>query len=181
MSVIGLTGPNAAGKGAVCAYLRGREFAVHSLSDVIREELAARGEAPTREAMIRTGTELRREGGPGVLAERLLPRLGRRDVVDSVRNPSEVAVLRRLEGFTLVCVQAPAEVRFERARRRGRVGDAATLARFLELEARENTADPDAQQLSATAALADVTVVNDGGLDDLHAGLDRLLESLASP
>ncbi|MBN2490260.1 MAG: AAA family ATPase [Planctomycetes bacterium] len=181
MPVIGLTGPNAAGKGEACAYLRSQGFAVHSLSDIIREELAARGEAPTREAMIRTGNELRRGGGPGALAERLLPRLGRRDVVDSVRTPGEAGVLRRIEGFLLVCVDAPAAVRFERAWRRGRVGDARTLEAFVALEARENTTDPAAQQLAATAALADVTLANDGGLDALHAQLDRLLAERCAP
>jgi dephospho-CoA kinase len=35
--VLGLTGANAAGKGEVASYLRDRGFAVHSLSDVIRD------------------------------------------------------------------------------------------------------------------------------------------------
>jgi dephospho-CoA kinase len=177
MPVFGLTGPNAAGKGAVADYLKAHGFVLYSLSDIIREELAARGEAPTREAMIRTGNELRRAGGPGVLAERLVPRLGERDVVDSVRNPTEVEVLRRVTGFRLLLVDAAPEIRFERAARRGRVGDATTLEAFLELEARENSTDPAGQQLVATAALADVTLRNDGDLTELHAALDRLLGS----
>lgn len=176
MAVFGLTGPNAAGKGAVADHLKSRGFVCYSLSDIIREELAARGEAPTREAMILTGTELRSAGGPGVLAERLLSRLAQRDVVDSVRNPAEVAVLRRAPGFRLLLVDAPPEVRFARATRRGRVGDAATLEAFLALEARENSADPAGQQLQATAALADETLWNDGDLAALRAAVDRLLE-----
>ena len=176
MPVFGLTGPNASGKGAVCDHLRSQGFVVYSLSDIIREELAARHEAPTRENMIRVGTELRAAGGAGVLAERLRPRLGQREVVDSVRNPSEVAVLRRVPGFRLVLVDAPAEVRFQRACRRGRVGDADTLEAFLALEARENSTNPAGQQLQATAALADGTIVNNGDLEQLRAAVDRLLD-----
>ena len=41
--ILGVAGPYAAGKGEVVAYLRERSFAAFSLSDVIREELAARG------------------------------------------------------------------------------------------------------------------------------------------
>ena len=68
-----LVGPNAAGKGEVTARLAALGFSVHSLSDIVREEAAALGFPPEREHLIRIGTEMRRAGGPGVLAERLLP------------------------------------------------------------------------------------------------------------
>jgi len=83
--------------------------------------------------------------------------------------------LRRAPGFRLLLVDAEPEVRFARAARRGRVGDAATLEAFLELEDRENLADPTGQQLRATAALADETLRNEGDLAALHAALERLL------
>jgi len=175
MPVFGLTGPNASGKGEITDYLASKGFAVHSLSDVIREALAAQGEPPTRERMIRTGNELRQAGGPGVLAERILARLGDRDVVDSVRNPTEVEVLRRVPGFRLVRVDAPAELRFARSRRRGRAGDATTLEAFIALEAAENSTDPAAQRLEATAALADLEILNDGDIEALHERVDRVL------
>lgn len=175
MPVIGLTGPNASGKGEVAAYLAEKGFRAYSLSDIIREELAAQGLAPTRETMIDTGTRLRRDHGPGVLAERLVDRLGDRDVVDSIRNPSEVFALRRVPGFVLVHVDAPPALRFERSIARGRPGDAESLERFVELEARENTSDPAAQQLLATASLADVTLVNDGDIPALRGAVDRIL------
>ena len=176
--IIGLTGPNAAGKGEVAAYLGERGFSVHSLSDVIRDEAAARGLAPTREHLIRIGNELRREGGPGVLAERIVSRLGRLSVVDSIRNPGEVEVLRRLEGFVLVAVHAPTAVRFRRAVGRARPGDPTTLLEFEEREAQENTRDPRAQQLDATARLADHELTNDGDIVALRRRTDDLLERL---
>jgi hypothetical protein len=97
--VLGITGPNAAGKGEVSAYLKTLGFEVHSLSDIVREEAAARRLPPEREHLIRVGTLLRERDGLGVLAERLVPRLGSRDVVDSIRNPAEVATLRHVPGF----------------------------------------------------------------------------------
>lgn len=178
--VLGLTGSNAAGKGEVAEYLRTLGFAIHSLSDIVREEAAARGLAPDREHLIRIGNELRRDGGPGVLAERILPRLGERDVVDSIRNPAEVRVLRDIPHFVLVGVRASLEVRFRRAQARGRRGDPQTLSDFREREAQENTIDPLAQRLAATLELADHIVDNDGTLDGLRRGLDALLDRLAS-
>ena len=174
--VFGLTGPNAAGKGEVADCLRGHGFAIHSLSDVVREEAAARGLSPDRAHLIRVGNLLREQGGAGVLAERILPRLGDRDVVDSIRSPGEVAVLRRLPSFVLVAVQAPLEVRFRRALARGRPGDPRTLEGFVSRERQENAAAPWAQQLDATFRLADRVLDNGGDLDLLCESVRRLLE-----
>jgi dephospho-CoA kinase len=176
--VLGLTGPNASGKGEVADYLLGLGYGVHSLSDIVREEAAARDLPPEREHLIRIGNLLRREGGAGVLAEKILPRLVDRSVVDSIRNPAEVAVLRRLPGFLLIGVQAPTELRFGRSLARARPGDPATLEEFQERERQENTSDPAAQQLDAAFGLADRRLVNDGDLEALHRGLDRILDEL---
>ena len=176
--VLGLTGSNAAGKGEVAEYLRSRGFAVHSLSDVVREEAAARDLPPDREHLIRIGNELREAGGAGVLARRIIARLGRKDVVDSIRNPVEVEVLRELPHFVLIGVSAHSETRFRRSIARGRPGDPATIEEFREREDQENTTDPNAQQLEATFRLADRVIENDGGLEDLHRAVDRLLLSL---
>ena len=176
--VLGITGPNAAGKGEVSAYLRTRGFAVHSLSDIVREEAATRGLPPEREHLIRIGTLLREQSGLGVLAERLIPRLGARDVVDSIRNPAEVEVLRRAPGFVLVGVDAPAELRFARSRRRARPGDPESFEQFSARERQENSDNPAGQQLRATFALADRLVGNDGDLDALHREVDALLDAL---
>ena len=173
--IVGLTGPNAAGKGEVADYLARRGFERHSLSDIVREEAEARGSPPERAHLIRIGNLLRRESGAGVLGERILPRLGRWAVVDSIRSPAEVAVLRRLPHFVLLGVRAPLGVRFTRSLERGRRGDPATLAEFEARERQENTEDPQAQQLEATFSLADWLVDNDGNLERLHRALDDLL------
>ena len=81
--VIGLTGPNAAGKGEVAAHLASLGFKVHSLSDVVREEAARQDLPPERANLIRIGNGLRRQGGAGVLAQRILSRLEDRAVVVS--------------------------------------------------------------------------------------------------
>jgi dephospho-CoA kinase len=176
--IIGITGPNAAGKGEVAAYLVGKGFAYHSLSDVLREELVRRGVAPTRENLIAIGNELRAAAGPGVLADRIRPRIDAKDVVDSIRNPAEVEVLRRLAGFVLIGVDAPLEVRFSRAVARGRAGDGPTLEEFRAREARENSPDPSRQQLARTFAMADHTVSNEGSLEDLHHRVEGLLRRI---
>lgn len=94
--ILGVAGRNAAGKGAVVSFLRDRSFVAHSLSDELREELAARGEAESRAAMIELGREVRRREGAAGLARRVLRKLSvdRSHIVDSIRHPAEVEVLR---------------------------------------------------------------------------------------
>ena len=179
--IIGLTGPNAAGKTEVGQYLRARGFECHSLSDEIREEAAKRGCEISREVLVEIGNELRGRFGPGVLAERILQRLepDRNYVVDSIRNPAEVEALRRRKDFTLLAVQADRKIRFERSRARGREGTAQTLEQFAFEEERElQSKDPASQQLVATQQLADVTLYNNGSLEELHRQLDTLLPRL---
>jgi dCMP deaminase len=178
--ILGVAGPNGAGKGEVVDYLRARSFTALSLSDEIRHELRARGVSETRERMIEAGRELRAAHGPAVLAERLRAKLqpDRHYVVDSIRHPAEVAALRTVPGrFRLLWVDAEPALRLARLRGRARPGDPDTLERLLELEARERgSAEPAAQQLDAVAELADARLHNDGSLDALHAQVQQVLE-----
>ena len=177
--VIGITGRNCAGKDTVAKALAVRGFECHSLSDVLRVELRRRGVEITRPALIALGNELRAAEGPGVLARRVQSMIETdRVALVSIRNPTEVETLRGLDHFVLLGVDAPVAVRFAREASRGRESAPATLEAFVELEERENTADPNAQQLDATMALADHVLVNDGTLEDFEARVSDLLATL---
>jgi dCMP deaminase len=178
--ILGLAGRNGAGKGEVVRFLEARSFRAFSLSDVIREELRARGIDETRERMIETGNAIRARSGPGGLALRLTERLAPdlNAVVDSIRHPAEVEVLRqRSKSFRLIWVDAPETVRLDRLRARGRGGDPTSLEDLRRLEARElGSDDPVAQQLLAVRELADFTIENDGSLESLHERVQEVLE-----
>ena len=180
--VIGLTGKNCAGKDATADLLEARGFERHSLSDALRDELRARGAPITREALIDVGNELRHAEGPATLARRMRRKMQTdRVVLVSVRNLAEVSSLRELEGFHLVAIEAPAEVRFARERDRNPhrgEGMAKDLDAFLALEAREDGRDAASQQLGATIAAADHVIENNGTLDALERAVDGLLAEL---
>ncbi len=175
---IGLTGTNGAGKTSGADYLKELGFRYLSLSDEIRLELADRNEPPTRENLTRVGNELRAHFGAAVLARRAMARLLANSdyVIDSIRNPSEVAALRELPGFRLLHFDAPREERFRRTVERR---DERTPLSFEEFAAQEDremeSPDQTTQQLRATFRLADETVVNAGSLDELKEKLDRLV------
>ncbi len=177
--IVGVAGPYAAGKGEVVDYLAAHRFEAHSLSDVIRQELASQGLSETRERMIEAGRRLRERHGPQVLAERLAARFvaGRNYVIDSIRHSGEIAALRRHDpSFLLLWVDAPRELRFRRLRERGRPGDPVSEGDLGAFEAREARGDaPGGQQMEAIEAAADERIWNDGDLDALRRKVDRVL------
>ena len=146
--LIGLTGTNAAGKGEIAAYIEGRGYDCLSLSDIIREELAARGLKANRDNLIRTGNELRAAYGPDVLARRVMEKVRGPSVIDSIRNPREVEFFRQQKGFILVAVDAPIEIRFTRTRARGRDESAATPDEFRRKEEIEMAGSRTGQQIA---------------------------------
>ena len=165
--IIGLTGTNGSGKTVAAEYLRRKGFAFHSLSDVIREELAARDLPASRENLISEGNRLRAAFGPAVLAQRIRRkfRLDQHYVVDSIRTPAEVQELRQEGAFYLLHLDAPPNMRYERVRDRGGARKPASFEEFAEQERRElESADPTRQQLRATWEEADETLVNGGTL-----------------
>ncbi len=181
MVIVGLTGPNGAGKGVLAEFLRARSFLYLSLSDEIREELVRRGLPVSRENLVHVGTELREKYGPAVLAERVLTKLSvdRNYVIDSIRHPAEVDALRKHGGFTLLRVEASPEVRFERLKARGRENDPKEWKAFLELDTREaGSATGSAQQVEAVARLADHIIVNEGTVEAFQASAAALISKL---
>ncbi len=178
--LIGLTGRNAAGKGAVAEHLKEKSFSYYSLSDIIRDELQSRGDELTRENLIRTGNELRGRFGASILAQRILARTGDNGhyVIDSIRNPAEVEALRSGGHFRLLNVEADPQVRFERIQQRNRESDPENYDDFLVLEEREAAGDANSQNLIAVETLADHTLENNGTIEELHDDVDTLLIQL---
>ena len=178
--LVGLTGRNASGKSTVVEWFSDRGLSSVSCSDSIRTWLGEQGIEATRDNLIEGGRELRRKGGGGVLAEMLLEILGGEDaVVDSIRTPAEVEALRARGDFTLIEVRADEESRWRRMTERGRPGDPTDRAVFLSQEAAEASSKDEAgQALDATAKMADITVLNDGLIEDLEEKLAEIWTAL---
>lgn len=176
--VIGLTGPNAAGKGEAALYIKSKGFVYHSLSDILREEAKKSGIEASRENLIRLGNELRRKNGPAFLAIRAIKELRKTEnhIVDSIRNPAEIEVLGKTENFILLGIDAPAEVRFKRILKRNRRGDPKSLEEFIKKEAEENKTSVENQQLNNCIATSDATIINDSTIEEFHKKINEVIE-----
>ncbi len=178
--LVGLTGRNASGKSTLVEWFSDKGLRSVSCSDSIRAWLREQEIETTREALIEGGRELRRRGGAGVLAEMLLGILDGEDaVVDSIRTPAEVGALRGRGDFVLIEVRADEESRWQRMTSRGRAGDPTEKEAFLSQEAAEASSEDEVgQALDATASLADITVLNDGSIEDLEGKLKEIWSGL---
>lgn len=180
--IIGLTGKNGSGKGAVAEILKTAGYVYYSLSDVLREELRKKGKETSRQNLTEFANELRQNQGAGCLAlivgERLEP--DQNYVIDSIRHPMEVEILRKQPNFNLLAVEADPKIRFNRIQSRQREGDSKTYEEFLEQEAKEAAGKKATdQQLNKTMEMSDARIENRETLEDLHAKVIQIVQVLA--
>jgi len=173
--LIGLTGTNGAGKGEVANFLKKKGYAYYSLSDLVRQELNKEGKELNRNNLIKMGNKLREKFGADILARLVVKKIRGKAVIDSIRNPKEVEYLRQQKNFIMVAVDAPAALRFERVKKRGRQESVSTLQEFIQKEAEEMTNNQKGQQLQNCMKMADIKIENEGSLENLYQKLEKLV------
>lgn len=177
--VIGLTGTNASGKTTIMKYFKNKHFDTFSLSDAIRDELIQRKQPLSRKNLIDVGNELREKYGASVLADRIKSKMFSQNVViDSIRNPAEVTSLKELKDFFLVAVDAPVELRLERAKKRGRMENVETLADFIEIENKEKSQNSSHQNIEFCMEQADFKIFNTGDKKSLYNQIQDIMNKL---
>ena len=176
--LIGLTGRNASGKSTLVNWFAEKGLRSVSCSDSIREWLKNQNKEINRDSLIEGGRTLRKEGGGGILAEMLLEIIDGADaVVDSIRTPMEVEVLRSRGDLILIEIKASEDRRWSRLQDRARPGDPLNKLLFIKQENKEiKSKDEAGQALDATALMADIQITNDGTIDDLYLKLDKIWE-----
>lgn len=186
--IIGISGPNGAGKDAVGLLLSQRHgYLFISVTDLLRQELHARN-LPTDRLHMRTlSKEWREQYGLSVLIDRAYETYQKVQdqyeglVMASLRNPYEADRVHELGGV-VVWVDADPLVRYERlqnAKRQGREGDDdKTFEQFLAEEQIEMSSSGDAAALNMTAVRdrADQTIMNDTTeILELEAEVEKVL------
>ena len=179
--VIGITGLHATGKDTAANYLKTKGFVHVSLSQIIRAEARRRKIGSSRAELVKLGNLLRRERGPGVLAELAIERVKpyHKVVISSIRSVGEVKHLRKSDRFVLVELAADPEVRLKRLKKRGRKDERSmTVEEMLRREQLENSNDPNAMQLHKVIAMADKVIDDNGSKEALYKSLDAFLSQL---
>ncbi|MCX7941287.1 MAG: AAA family ATPase [Endomicrobia bacterium] len=183
--VLGLTGPNGAGKGEVCKYLKSKGFVVTSLSDILREIANKKCIPPTRNNLVTLGNKLRKQYGGGILAKLLiknvLKKIGQEKIViDSIRTVGEITTLKEVFGdsFFLIHITAPKKIRFKFILNRSREGDPKTYKEFIEIERKECSSRTVQQQIHKCKQLSDFIINNNSTLKALYGKIDKVLDKI---
>jgi dCMP deaminase len=183
MAVIGVTGYLGSGKDTVADNLKENyHFEFISLSDFLREDLKREGKESTRENLQAIGNELCTRLGAGILAERAIAKIeeGKNYAITSIGRVAEIEAFRRIKGFKLIFVDAPAKLRYERQMKRGRLEDKTlTLAKFLkneQIESKGNNAR--FREFDNLKKKADYLLNNNSTKDALYLKVAGIIKTL---
>jgi dephospho-CoA kinase len=179
--IIGVTGTNGAGKGTVVDYLVQKGFKHYSARAFIVEEIKRRGLPVDRTSMREVANDLRKTHKPTVIAEALYAQAiasGGNAVIESIREIASAEFLKK-NGGILIAIDANRNIRYERIVARSSETDKVDFYTWVKEEEREwgNTSAWD-MDVVGVMKLADVTLHNDGTLDELHAQIDDVLKKI---
>lgn len=181
MTIIGLTGEQASGKGTVADYLvkkyKAKKFRMSKVWDDILERLYVPNE---RKNQVGLGMSIRGFFGEDILARVILEDMLRSKekiaLLDGMRFKSELKIFKKVKGFKLVYVTAPAEMRFEKIIHRGEKAGEKNLT-FRQFKKAEATF-PTEVEIPSLGRASDYRIDNVGTKKDLYAKVDEVMKEL---
>lgn len=188
MKIIGVIGRIGSGKDELAKELKRRcGIPLLSTGDIARELAEEQGIDKSRANLHEISRQAIDEHGKGFFIKQLIRKIEAEDwqaaSITGIRLPHDPDMLREHfgEDFLLIHVQvSDPNVRFERVKRRADPRDPQTYAEFLQQEQEEEQRF----HLSETLKKANMTLHNDGSLEDFHREIqtklveDRLADEL---
>ncbi|MDO8570401.1 MAG: AAA family ATPase [Candidatus Daviesbacteria bacterium] len=188
--ILCFVGPSGAGKDTIVNKIRYlMDVSYYSLSNKIREQASLLGlENLRRDELQIFANKLREQHGNGIFAslskKNIIEDPNKIIIVNGVRHPSEINLLREIEYTCLrvIGVTASSEVRFKRVVERGRQSDPKTWESFMECDRRENGIPGEmiGQQNDQCLKIADIIIDNNGSVEELDYLVERLYSRLTA-
>lgn len=185
MLIIGITGTNASGKGTVVEILK-KDFGFEHLSvrEYITKGIKRKGLKVTRETLIETANEIRKNHSPSYIVEQLYKeaeKLHKPVVIESIRTVGEIKALRKKPNFLLIAVDADRKIRYERSLKRNSETDNLSYKEFVQIEEKEmNSNNEGKQNLKKCIEMADIVILNNGTIEDLRKQVGTYLKTIKS-
>lgn len=175
--VIAIAGMPGAGKAVASNIAKELNIPVFLCGDVLREEAKIRKIAATPENFGNLMFQVRKDEGPSVIINRLLPKIldARSEVVlvEGLRSIDELESLKNNFEVILLAIYANPKQRFKRLIDRGRGDDPKTIEEFNSRDARELSLG-----LGSVMALADYLIMNDSTLEKFQQNLMNFIKNL---
>lgn len=179
MILVGITGTLGAGKGTIVDCLKEKGFAHYSVRDFLVEEIEKRGLEVNRDSMTVVANSLRKEHGADYIVrciEQKALTKGVNCVIESIRNPKEVELLRKSGNFYLFSVDADLEKRYERIKLRKSATDNVDFDTFVANEQREMSSNGENEQnIGSCMKMADYTFLNNSDMEALKMQVEEVL------
>ncbi len=178
--IIGITGTIGAGKSIIASHLEAKGFRHVSVSEFLAEKAVMRRVPPTRIVRRTIGNEYRVKG-PTALIEAVLAEVDTTQeniVVESLHTVTEVEYVKRLGG-TVISVDAPLLLRWERIKLERSEKDSGSYEEFLAEQNRQMASDnPNENNLAAAVRAADFRIENLGTSEELLKQVDDILSGI---
>ena len=159
-----------AGKSTIANGLKSKNFEIINMGNAVREEAKKRNLEPTGENLGKIMLELRKNNGPGAIANLIEDKIKNSEsdviVIDGIRSNEEIQVLRNNGEVKLLSVHASTDTRFNFLSDRGRSDDPKSRNNFNERDSREIGVG-----ISTPIALADESISNN------NLTIDELIET----
>lgn len=182
--IVGISGTFSSGKDTLAVHLQEKfGFMNVSTGDIVREIATAERGSVERPILAEVADGLRRKYGGAILVEKALDRYHNSIrnypgvVITGIRSLGEAKAIKNLGG-TLVYIDAPIEIRYERMQKRQRDGEARiTLDAFRQRESQEmhgGTTDADFN-IAEIEKIADTKILNSTDLQTFFDNANKLL------
>jgi len=178
-TILAVIGQNGSGKDEVVKYLN-RRYGIPLLStgEMVRQIAAEKGIEPTRPNLQQISEEYFREKGRGCFVRLMVEQIKKNGWptagITGIRSPEDVKILKDAFGkdfFLFSVYVTDPKVRFQRMTRRAEERDPASYEQFLANDRREE----EIFHISQAARLADVSLNNDGTLEELHQQVEEVI------
>ncbi|MGQ4913348.1 MAG: AAA family ATPase [Candidatus Asgardarchaeia archaeon] len=179
VKVIGLIGPIGSGKTTLSEYLRDKYgYHIIIMGDLVREIAKERNIEPTRINLQEIQKEYTSKYGwdyfAKLVVKRILEQKMEKVVIDGMRRPHDVLIPKQAfkDNILIIHLTSSPEVRFKRLLSRQRPGFPKTFEEFLEHDSRERKLF----ELDESIKYADVTIENNGTIEELYKKVDEVLQ-----
>ena len=176
--ILAFTGLIASGKGTAAKYFIEKHKAVSfRFSTSMRDVLDRLYLEQSRKNMAEISLVLREAFGQNlfskVIANDAAKSESELEVIDGVRRSYDLEALKKIEGFQLIGVEVDSKIRFERLKKRGENAD--DISKTWEQFQADHKLETEVY-IPELLKQADVTIDNNGSLEDLYKQLDKLVE-----
>jgi len=159
-----------AGKSTIANGLKSKNFNIINMGNAVRDEAKNRNLEPSGENLGKLMLELRKNNGPGAVAELIEGKIKNSEsdviVIDGIRSNEEIEVLRKNGTVKLLSIHASTDTRYDFLSNRGRSDDPKSRNNFNERDSREIGVG-----ISTPIALADESISNN------NLTIDELIET----